>query len=287
MNGVGYPNSLPCCPRSEEDDADLRVDANPVTNSDSPSESVTVAATSAPSWIPTSAPTKPLSNVEKVLGPGSTTVGSTSAIHDTSSQINQNVLQNSEAHRHRMRNKEQHVFGDQDGSGINIVWNFEQDGQNSDGGWRVSDNGMVVKFMVEDSAGCAKGGNLQEQKGTANGILMVFEGEMPLYFALGGMGEMLDSGYESIVLSIDGKVVASATSNGRGQACSSGPARVTYLTETIPIILSAGMHTINLTFTSFDDYDHRGVFYELQFSRTKAAAREIDLHSPYMTLPSS
>ena len=224
---------------------------------------------------------------EKSLGTGSTAGTSKGTINNDNikggGSENMQFFHVEESQRER--SKQQQVFRDQDGTGINIVWEFDQHGQNSDGGWSVTENGMVIMFKVEDSGSCVQGGNSREQRGTANGMLMILEKALPLYFALGGMGEMLDSGFESLILSIDGKVVASATSNGRGLACSSGAAKVTYFTESVPMVLSAGMHTINLTFTTFDDYDHRGVFYELHLARTRTAARNINLHSPYMTLP--
>jgi hypothetical protein len=164
---------------------------------------------------------------------------------------------------------------------LNIAWEFEQSGlDTASGGWSVSDDGMSVKFKVEDSSVCVAGGNTREQSGKANGIIMVFQETMPLHFAIGGMGEMLDEGYESLTLALNGVVIASATSKAQGVPCSSGPAQVRYH-ERGPIYLPSGMHTISLQFTTFDDYDHQDVFYQLDLSRTSAQRT----YAPYMTLP--
>jgi len=164
---------------------------------------------------------------------------------------------------------------------LNIAWQFEQSGLDADGGWFVSDGGMRVMFQVEDSSACVDGGNNQEQSGKANGIIMVFQETVPLHFAIGGMGEMLDEGYESLTLALNGVVIASATSKSQGELCRSGPARVTYH-EKGPIYLPPGMHTITLTFTTFDAYDHQNVFYQLDLSRTVQEGRA---YAPYMTPP--
>ena len=181
----------------------------------------------------------------------------------------------------RGQTKVQRAFSDYDGTGLNIAWEFEQSGLDASGGWSISDDGMSVKFNVEDSSVCVKGGNTKEQSGKANGIIMVFQETMPLYFSIGGMGEMLDEGYESLTLALNGVVIASATSKARGVPCSSGPAQVTYH-ERGPIYLPSGMHTISLQFTTFDDYDHQNVFYQLDLSRT---AQRAQAYAPYMTPP--
>jgi len=161
-----------------------------------------------------------------------------------------------------------------------IAWEFEQSGLVADGGWSVSDDGMAVVFKVEDSAGCVDGGNTQEQSGKANAIIMVLEDTLPLHFVIGGMGEMLDEGFESLTLSLNGVVIASATSKAQGISCSPGPAQVTYY-ERGPMVwyLPNGMHTISLQFTTFDDYDHQNVFYQLSLSR----ADQVQEHATYMT----
>jgi len=184
-------------------------------------------------------------------------------------------------HRDNSRTQNQKVqkaFSDYYGTGLVIAWEFEQSGLVADGGWSVSDEGMTVVFKVEDSADCVDGGNAQEQSGKANAIIMVIQDTLPLHFTIGGMGEMLDEGFESLTLSLNGVVIASATSKAQGIGCSSGPAQVTYY-ERGPIYLPSGMHAISLQFTTFDGYDHQNVFYQLSLSR----AEQVQEHATYIT----
>ena len=286
------PSSQPTITESSEPSAAVSSEpsvtastAPSITISRNPSAFPTVDPTSAPSFMPSTVPTTSLVSDSPTPAPSSTdfsfTPVPTQAQKEQETGIEYDTI--AVVHRDNSRTQNQKVqkaFSDHYGTGLVIAWEFEQSGLVADGGWSVSDDGMAVVFKVEDSAGCVDGGNTQEQSGKANAIIMVLEDTLPLHFVIGGMGEMLDEGFESLTLSLNGVVIASATSKAQGISCSSGPAQVTYY-ERGPMVwyLPNGMHTISLQFTTFDDYDHQNVFYQLSLFR----ADQVQEHATYMT----
>jgi hypothetical protein len=144
-----------------------------------------------------------------------------------------------------------------------LSWTISQSGQDADGGWVVSEDGMGLRFNVEASDFCHEGTNMNTQKGKAVATIDVVK-ESKLSFVLGGEGESLDTGYEQMSLTVDRVLVASSTSRAIGVECSPNPVLVTYFMDS-PYILAPGWHTIVVEFTTADDFDHYGTFWTVDF----------------------
>ena len=145
-----------------------------------------------------------------------------------------------------------------------LSWTISQSGQDADGGWVVSKDGMGLRFNVEASDFCHEGTNMNTQKGKAVATIDVAK-ETKLSYVLGGQGESLDTGYEQMSVTVDRVLVASSTSRAIGVECSSNPVLVTYFMPS-PYILTPGWHTIVVEFTTADDFDHYGTFWTVEFS---------------------
>jgi len=149
-----------------------------------------------------------------------------------------------------------------------ISWSTTQSGLLNDRrfGWHIHDKGLTLGFAAEKSENCFEGKNVNEQKGTALARLYVPEGKrLALNYTLGGFGESLDSGYEEMILSINGMRLASSTSQALGVECSTSPVLVSYEVEP-PYILRPGWHQIRVDFSTFDDFDHYGIEYIIAFA---------------------
>ena len=145
-----------------------------------------------------------------------------------------------------------------------ISWTISQSGQDADGGWVVSEDGLGLRFNVEASDFCHGGTNMNTQKGKAVATIEVAT-ETKLYFVLGGQGESLDTGYEQMSLTVDRVLVAKSTSRAIGMECAPNPVLVTYFEES-PYLLTPGWHTFAVEFTTADDFDHYGTFWTVHFS---------------------
>ena len=147
-------------------------------------------------------------------------------------------------------------------NGSNVIdWTFATYGvvKGKGHGWQVSNEGRTVRFVVEPSQDCG-GDNSGMQTGTATAVL-TFDEPRPIFYVLGGLGEQLDASYEKMELRINGELVGRATSQARNHECSTGPVSVKYTKN--PFLVGPGTHAINLFFTTGDDFDHVGVYYEL------------------------
>ena len=141
-----------------------------------------------------------------------------------------------------------------------IDWTFTTHGLKEEGyGWQVSNEGRTVRFVVEPSKDCG-GGKGGMQSGTATAVLM-FNESRPIFYALGGLGEQLDTSYEKMELKINGELVGRSTSQAQNLKCSVGPVSAKYAKN--PYFVGPGTHEISLLFTTGDDFDHAGVYYEL------------------------
>ena len=150
------------------------------------------------------------------------------------------------------------------GDASKISWTTSQSGQDADGGWVVSEDGLGLRFNVEASDFCHEGTNMNTQKGKAVATFEVAT-ETKLYYVLGGQGESLDTGYEQMSLTVDRVLVASSTSRAIGVECAPNPVLVTYFKES-PYLLAPGWHTVTVQFTTADDFDHYGTFWTVHFS---------------------
>jgi len=128
-------------------------------------------------------------------------------------------------------------------------------------GWSVLDNGLGLKFKVEDSYICPGGENSAEQKGTAKATIVLSQ-PVKLTYSITGQGELLDTGFEMMTFKADETVLATATSTAMGKECASGPLTVDYKV-TPPYELPAGTHELVVTFTTADGFDHTGSYYQI------------------------
>eukprot|EP00563_Minutocellus_polymorphus_P003355 CAMPEP_0181036008 /NCGR_PEP_ID=MMETSP1070-20121207/8621_1 /TAXON_ID=265543 /ORGANISM="Minutocellus polymorphus, Strain NH13" /LENGTH=209 /DNA_ID=CAMNT_0023113593 /DNA_START=207 /DNA_END=836 /DNA_ORIENTATION=- len=148
-----------------------------------------------------------------------------------------------------------------------ISWTTTQSGllKGDRFGWHISDKGLTLSFAAEKSENCFEGKNVNEQKGTATARLFVPEGKrLFLNYTLGGFGESLDTGYEEMILFINGMRMASSTSQAIGIECSTSPVLVSYEVEP-PYILRTGIYQFRVDFSTFDDFDHYGIEYTIKF----------------------
>ena len=69
---------------------------------------------------------------------------------------------------------------------------------------------------------------------------------------------------KSMVLFIDGVRMASSTSQAIGIECSTSPVLPTYEVEP-PYIMKSGIYQLRVEFSTFDDFDHYGIEYNITF----------------------
>jgi hypothetical protein len=146
-----------------------------------------------------------------------------------------------------------------------IDWDLTQSGVGNSFGWTTRNDGFIIRYSVEPSYICEGGTNSLAQSGQATTVISV-SSPTQLYFNLRGQGEQFETGYEMMVLEIDGNVVAKATSEALSIECSAGPVVVTNEVPS-PFFLGPGQHELTLSFTTGDGFDHiLGVHYELELS---------------------
>ena len=150
---------------------------------------------------------------------------------------------------------------------VSIDWALKQTGiaNSFQFGWSTRNSGFIVRYSAEPSYICLGGTNSEVQSGQATAVISV-PGPTQLYFSLRGQGEQFETGYEMMILEIDGNVVAKATSEALGNECSAGPVIVTNEVPS-PFFLGPGQHDLALSFTTGDGFDHiDGTWYELELS---------------------
>ena len=146
-----------------------------------------------------------------------------------------------------------------------ITWDTSiYSGQNNGNPWTVSNGGSRLRVDLEDSANCG-GANSNTQSGTATATIEVVGADVALGLAFSGIAERQDTGYENISFYLDGNLVASATSPGGNLGCEMAAAVVTYHVAP-PYILTAGLHTLEVNFSSGDPLYHVSSYYQADFT---------------------
>jgi len=141
-----------------------------------------------------------------------------------------------------------------------IEWTTTQEGVEADGGWIIANQGLTVRFGIEDSEDC-NGTNAQTQNGTATATINVGE-SYALTAEIVGIGELQDEGYELLIVSLDGNEIVIAYAEGGGLECQMGPVVFTELVPP-PHCLDVGQHIFEVLFTTNDPFYHVNAFYEL------------------------
>lgn len=129
----------------------------------------------------------------------------------------------------------------------------------NDGGWKEVVGGKRICFQIEDSVNC-NGPNGLTQSGSAIATITSPAG-YSLETTIIGKAELEDAGFEIMEVFLDNVSIIKATSNDFDLGCLMGPPSVTFL-QAQPLILTAGVHTFRINFTSQDEAFHVNAFYE-------------------------
>lgn len=162
-----------------------------------------------------------------------------------------------------------------------ITWDLQQTGiepgcQDGIGGWYVSNQGLLVRYIVQDSFNCG-GCNNNTQSGIATATINIPAGPN-YYFSynLNGVGEFQDTGYEQMTLTLNGgsysnELLILATSQDLDQECTAfGPVVQNYIVPSPVILMNSTQYTFTLNFSTNDNLYHVDCFYECALSFTQA-----------------
>jgi hypothetical protein len=142
-----------------------------------------------------------------------------------------------------------------------ISWQTVQGGVSAPYGWQVNNTGLEVRFNIEDSANCG-GTNDEIQSGNATGSFVVPPGGNTLTLNLSGLVEHQGSEFDVMVIRVDGVQAMRAESQLLLQGCTMGQPQFSPGSQ-VQIALSAGVHTVDLEFTTVDSAFHKDAFYLL------------------------
>jgi hypothetical protein len=132
--------------------------------------------------------------------------------------------------------------------------------------WTIMDGGLRLRLDFESSVECGPHFNPNNQSATAFALLQV-DSLVTLSVHWFGAGELFDSGFDRMSLSIDGAIVATAHSSGvGGEDCSVGPVVSQPSDAAVSVELDSGEHTITISLTTGDGAYHKDAYYEFFFS---------------------
>ena len=120
---------------------------------------------------------------------------------------------------------------------FSVKWTSSQSGVWSGGGWKVSNDGLTVRFSIEDSPDCG-GWNSNIQSGSASAAISVSEA-YDLRVLIDGVSELHNTGYENMSIFLNGQKIATSTSRELAQGCTMGASIVEFLVPQ-PIVLQIG-----------------------------------------------
>jgi hypothetical protein len=144
---------------------------------------------------------------------------------------------------------------------FNLSWNTTQSGLVAGaGGWVISDQGRTIRFNVQNSANCG-GSNSGTQSGVATATISTTE-RVLLGVNLTGQGELQDSGFERMTLTLNGQQIKTATSQDQNQGCATGPVIQTEIRPSPYFLEKGSVNTFRLDFTTADGLFHVNAFYE-------------------------
>ena len=144
---------------------------------------------------------------------------------------------------------------------FNLSWNTSQSGLVAGpGGWAISNQGRTIRFDVQNSSNCG-GSNSGTQSGTATATISTSE-RVFLGVDLTGQGELQDSGFERMTLSLNGQQIKTATSQDLNQGCATGPVIQTEIVRSPYFLAKGSVNTFRLDFTTADGLYHVNAFYE-------------------------
>lgn len=143
-----------------------------------------------------------------------------------------------------------------------INWSFTYNGTLNGNPWVVSNSGLSIRYNVEDSLICG-GSNSNTQFGTAIATIITGSGNpVTLDINFDGVAELEQSGSESLNISLNNNIIASATSAGGNLGCSMGP----IIKTIIPLqqnLTPNQTHELRIEFTTVDELFHVGAYYDI------------------------
>jgi hypothetical protein len=166
------------------------------------------------------------------------------------------------------------------GSPFSLNWNTTQTGieplcQDGVGGWYITNNGLQIRYVIQDSQNCG-GCNPNIQSGTATATINTGSASYYFSYNLNGIGEFQDSGYEQMVLSLTGgtynnEMLVFATSQDLDLGCSDfGPVIQTIAVPPPILLLPNTQYEFSLNFSTNDPLYHLNCYYECSLNFTRA-----------------
>ena len=143
---------------------------------------------------------------------------------------------------------------------FSVTWSTTAFGVIGSGGWIITNDGLSIRFAIEDSENCG-GPNGIVQGGTASATIAVSE-TFELQAIIDGISELQDSGFENMDVTLDGLPIVAATSTDSGLGCAMGPSIINFLVPQ-PIVITPGNHVFEINFSTGDPLFHVGAYYEL------------------------
>jgi hypothetical protein len=134
------------------------------------------------------------------------------------------------------------------------------------GGWVIENDGRSIRFVIQNSADCG-GPNGSVQSGTA--VATIVTGSQGYRFnpSLSGLGEAQDTGFENMMLNLNGTNILRATSAGGGQFCAANVPVIQTTLVAPPYTLQPNTtNTFTLSFTTQDNLYHVNAFYLLNLT---------------------
>lgn len=165
-------------------------------------------------------------------------------------------------------------------SPFSLTWSTSQTGieptcQDGVGGWYVSNQGLLIRYVIQDSQNCG-GCNPNIQSGTATATISTGASSYYFTYNLSGIAEYQNAAYELMDLYLNevGSPITTKliTATGRelGAGCSVfGPAdQIVHVAP--PVTLEANKsYNFILNFTTNDNLYHVGCYYECSLNFQK------------------
>jgi hypothetical protein len=164
-------------------------------------------------------------------------------------------------------------------SGLN--WSTTVNNPCSSTPWVISNSNQTIRYNIVDSLNC--GGTCgSTQAGTATANITVGASDVWLGVDFEGVGELEESNYELLSLSLDSVQVADAHAAGGGLGCAVGPVVKTYSVSPPYYLPAYSNHTLFLNFTTNDPYYHLNSYYEINLSLSTTPSFTGSTTSPYV-----
>lgn len=145
-----------------------------------------------------------------------------------------------------------------------LTWSLTYGGIIGDSPWSISDNGLRLRYAIEDSQNC-RGQNPYTQTGTAVAIITACKkGSQWLYVDFEGIAEFQDTNFERMEFYLNGQLLASGTSQDLNKYCDEfGPVIKRYYIQPPYLLESEKVYEFKIDFTTGDSLYHIGCYYDI------------------------